>query len=93
MQPGPGGNLLGETRADHVHDPFFIRKLTRLELGIDQVAVQRQFKTPASGRNQLEILNLLLVRVEKLARQTEGLRLVISHAAILEFQVHIFSFP
>jgi hypothetical protein len=71
---------------------LFIRKLASFELGIDQVAVHREFEATASGGDQLEVLNLLLVRREKLARQTDGLRLIISHRTILEFQVHIFSF-
>jgi hypothetical protein len=90
---GQGRKLLFETGTDHVDDPFFIGKLARFELGIDQIAIQGYFKTPASGWDQLEVLNFLLVGGEKLARQTDGLRLIISHAAILEFQVHVFSFP
>jgi hypothetical protein len=72
---------------------LFIGKLPCFELGIKQVAVQRKLEATASAGDQLEVLNLLLVRREKLARQTDGLRLVISHRTILEFQVHIFSFP
>jgi hypothetical protein len=33
----------------------------------------------------------LLVRGQELARQTDGLRLVISHRTVLQLYVHIFS--
>ena len=56
------GLLRVEAGLNCVHDQLFIRELTGLQLGIDQVAVQRYFETSASGRDQLKILNLLLVR-------------------------------
>ena len=85
--------LLLEMGTDRIQDPLFIGKLPRFQLGIDQVAIHGEFETATSARDQLEVLNLLLVGGQELVRQTDGLRLVVSHRAILEFQVHIFSFP
>ena len=67
---------------------MFIGKLAGLELRVNQFLVGAQLKTPAAGRDQLQVLNLLFVRAQQLARQTDGLRLVVSHRAVLKLQVH-----
>ena len=89
LWPGRRALLLFQTRPDSLHGPLFIREFARLELGVDQVAVDTQFESPATRRNQLQLANLLLVRRQQLARQTDGLRLIISHRAVLEFYLHI----
>jgi hypothetical protein len=81
FQPGP----------NRFHGPLFVRKLTGLELGIDQVAVDTQLKGTTARRNELQIANLLLVGTQELARQTDGLRLIISHRTVFEFYFHMLS--
>ena len=83
--------LFLQTCPNRLNRPWFLRKLARLELRVNQVAVNAQLEPPASGRYKLQLTNLLLVRGQELARQTDGLRLVISHRTVLEFYVHIFS--
>jgi hypothetical protein len=65
--------------------------LSGLELGIDQVAVDAQLEATALGRDERERLNLLFVRGQQLARQTDGLRLVVSHRTVHEFNIHPYS--
>jgi hypothetical protein len=74
--------------ADDVQHPLFLGKLLGLELGVNQIPIEGDFKAPATRGNQLEAADLLLVRRKQLARQTDGLRLVVSHRAIHEFQIH-----
>ena len=71
-----------------VQDPLFLGKLTRLELGIDQIPVDRNLKAPPARRNQLQIDYLLLVGGQQFARQTDGLRFIVSNRTILQLQVH-----
>jgi hypothetical protein len=71
-----------------VDDPLFIRKLARLELGVDQLSVDGDLEAAASRGDQLQLLDLLLVGGEQFVRQTDGLRLVVSHRAVFEFDVH-----
>ena len=71
-----------------VHDPLLIRELAGFEFGVDELAIDRDLETPASGWNEFQILDLLLVGVQELARQTDGLGFVISHRAVFEFHVH-----
>ena len=71
-----------------VEDPLFLGELTGLELGIDQVPVHGNLKATPARRNQLQIAYLLFVGGQQLARQTDGLRFIVSNRAILEFQVH-----
>ena len=63
-------------------------KFTRLQLGIDQLAVQRELKTAATGGFQLQAGDLLLVLCQNLGRQTDGPRLVISSRAVSEMHFH-----
>jgi hypothetical protein len=85
---GRDRGLLLDVLADGVHHPFFVGELPGLELGVDQVAIDRQLEAPAASGDQFQLSDLLLVRGQQLARQTDGLRLVPSHRAILEFQIH-----
>ncbi len=67
---------------------LFIRKLAGLQLRIDQLTVHGQLKTSATTRDELEVGDLLFEFFEQLLRQTDGLRFVVSHRAVFEFQVH-----
>jgi hypothetical protein len=80
--------LLLEPGADCVHNPLLVRELFGFQLGVDQVTVDGHFEAASAGREQLEVLDLLLVRVQQLARQTDGLRLVVSHRAVAQLQMH-----
>ena len=86
-----GRELLFQAGADRLDRPRLFRELAGLHLGIDQVAIDRQLKAAAARRNHLQFADLLLVRAEQLARQTDGLRLVISHRTVLEFYFHMLS--
>jgi hypothetical protein len=85
---GAGGSGFAETGADRVEDPLLVGELAGLEFGVEQFPVGGQFKAAASGRDQLQVANLFLIRAEQFARQTDGLRLVVSHRTVLQFQVH-----
>jgi len=54
-----------------------------LLLGIDFFSVHRDFKDAASGWNEFQRTNVLF-EPKKFFRQTDGLRLVVSHAAIFD---------
>src|SRR5688572_839964 len=60
-----------------------VGKLTRLQLRIDELAVDRELETTAAGWNQRQALYLLLVGSQDSVRQTDGLRLIASQRAIL----------
>ena len=70
-------------RADGLNGPLFVWKLAGFQLGIDQVAVDAQLEASASRGDELELFDLLFVGGQQLARQTDGLRLVVSHRAVL----------
>src|SRR5690242_8409284 len=93
MASGEEGNRAGrqgslllffQTCPNRLHRPWLLRELACLELGVDQVAVDTQFETPTAGRNQLQLADLLLVGGQELARQTDGLRLIVSHRTVFE---------
>ena len=75
-------------RADGLNGPLFVWKLAGFQLGIDQVAVDAQLEASAARGDELELFDLLLVGGQQLARQTDGLRLVVSHRAVFQFHVH-----
>jgi hypothetical protein len=58
-------------------------------LGIDFLSVNAHFKDPATCRDQRQRTNILF-QPQKFFRQTDGLRLVVSNAAIFDdyFQSH-----
>lgn len=74
--------------ADLADQFVLVRKRARLELGIDQLPVERHFKASPTGRLQLEAFDLLFVAGEQFRRQTDGLRLVVSHRAVTEMDLH-----
>jgi hypothetical protein len=79
--------------ADLVDHPFFIGELACGKFRVQQLAVDRYFETSSLARDQFQIVDLLFVSVEQLARQTDGLGLVVSHRAVLELKVHEDSSP
>src|SRR4051794_12655864 len=81
-------SLVLETGAHRIEHPLIFGKLARFQLRVDQLVIDGDLEAASAGRNELETLNLLLVRTQQLARQTDGLRLVVSHRAILQLQVH-----
>jgi hypothetical protein len=54
-----------------------------LFLGVDFLSVHGDFKDAASGRDERQRTNVLF-EPKKFFRQTDGLRLVVSHAAIFD---------
>lgn len=60
----------------------FLWELPGVQLGIHQLSVELELKGAAAGGNQRQAGNLLLVCFQELGRQTDGLRLVISHRAV-----------
>ena len=69
-------------------DRFLLGKLARLQFGIEQAPVGDQLEAAAAGRDQFQALDALFESGQQLARQTDGLRFVVSHRAVLQFQVH-----
>ena len=67
---------------------FFIGKLTGLQLRVKQFPIHGQLEAASAARDELQVGDLLFVFSEQLLRQTDGLRFVVSHRAIFEFQVH-----
>ena len=84
---GRAGSLLRQ-RAHRVQHPLLVGEPTALQFGVDQLAVDGQLEAAAAAGDQLQVADLLLVRVQQLARQTEGLRLVVSHRTVFQLQVH-----
>jgi hypothetical protein len=85
----PGStSLLLQAVANRVDDRLFIRKLASVQLGVNQLPVHGQLEATSARGNQVEPLDLLLVRRQQLVRQTDGLRLVVSHRAVTQFHVH-----
>ena len=79
---------------DGRHHLRLIGKLACLQLGVQQLAIDGQFEAAAAAWDELQFLDLLLVRAEQLGRQTDGLRFVISHRTVLQLHVHEWSlFP
>jgi pre-rRNA-processing protein TSR3 len=83
-----GEELLLHASADRFHYLLFVRELPGLEFRVHQVPVHGQLKATSAGGDQLEVLDLLFVPSQQFGRQTDGLRLVVSHRAILQLQIH-----
>lgn len=80
-----GSRLLG-FGSDGFENGVGVGKLSGLKLGKDFFAVDRDFEGASTGRNQAEGLDLLL-ELEQFLRQTDGMGLVVSSRAILDFDV------
>jgi hypothetical protein len=91
-RPGQDGSLLFlEPGTDRLDNPLLVGEFPVLELGINEVPVDGQFEAPSACWYQLQVTDLLLVSAQELARQTDGLRFVISHRTVFQFQVHKIS--
>ena len=77
-----------EQTADGVEDPLLVGELARAQLGVNQGPIRLQLEAAALRRDQLEVVDLLFVFLEQLARQTDGLRLVVSHGTIRQLEIH-----
>jgi hypothetical protein len=75
-------------RTDGVKDPLFVGKLASIEFRVHKIAVERELEAPAGCRDQLQLADLLFVGCQEFARQTDGLRLVVSHRAVFQFDFH-----
>jgi hypothetical protein len=60
----------------------FFREACEFLFGKDQLAVQRDFKDTAAGRNQGELSYVCPEEVQDLIRQTDGTGQVVSHRAV-----------
>ena len=84
-----GYAVLLQLRADRVYGPLLVRELAGGEFGIDEIAVDGEFEAAAAAGDELHVFELLLVGREQLRRQTDGLRFVVSHRAVLELYFHV----
>jgi hypothetical protein len=69
---------------DRFQNPFLFGELSFLQFRVDEIPVDGYLEATSAGRNQLQIANLLLVGRQQLARQTDGVRLVVSNRTVLE---------
>jgi hypothetical protein len=69
-------------------DRFRSGKLARLEFGIYRFSIDPDLKSPARRRDQMQRANILF-EPEQFFRQTDGLRLVVSKAAIFNGNVQV----
>lgn len=72
-------------RPDHFR---VFREHAGLQLGINLAAVYREFKATAARWDERHLFDLLLEMRKQPARQTDGLRLVVSHGAVAKVNVH-----
>ena len=77
-----GGGIQPGT--DGFYDGCGIGKFAGLLFGIDFFAVNGHFEDAAAHRNECERTDILL-QPQQLFRQTDGVRFIISHAAVLDF--------
>ena len=84
------GLPLRQASAYRLDGPLLVGELAGLELRIKQFSVHAQLESPTACRDQLQVANLLFVGGEQLARQTDGLWLVVSHGTVLQLHVHGF---
>jgi hypothetical protein len=75
--------------ADELEHLLFVGEFPGFELRVDEVPVERQLEAAATAGDQLQLVDFLLVRGQQLGRQTDGLRLVVSHRAVFEFHFHL----
>ena len=74
----------------HRFDHFLlIRELAGFELGVNQLTVERQLEAAAAAGDKLQFLDLLLVRRQDLARQTDGFGLIASGSAVFDLDNHV----
>jgi hypothetical protein len=83
-----GRPLLFGLAPDVVEYPLLIGELTSLQLGVNQLPVHGQLKTPTAGGDQFQVADALFEGSQQLARQTDGLRLIVSHRTVLQLHIH-----
>jgi hypothetical protein len=93
VRPAREKSFLPQAAANSLDRPLLIGELAGVQLGVDQFAVDGQLEAAASRWDQFQLTDLLFVRGEQLARQTDGLRLVVSHRTVTQFDVqgHLLS--
>jgi hypothetical protein len=77
-----------EAGADHLDNGLLVGELAGLELGVEQLAVRLQLEAASLGRDEGQVVDLLLVRRQQFGRQTDSLGLVVSHRAVAQLQFH-----
>lgn len=80
-------HLSGQLR-NRLQGPGFVGEFAFLELAVDQLAVHGQLETAAIGGLKLECGDFLLEAGKQLRRQTDGLGLVVSLAAVAQMDFH-----
>jgi hypothetical protein len=80
--------------ADGFENGVGIGELFRLQLGIDFFAINADLKSTTTGGHQFQCAYFLF-ESQELFRQTDGLWLIVSNAAIFDcdFQAHVFVKP
>lgn len=73
---------------DRFKDRFRSGKLACLEFGINRLSIDTDLKRTARRRDQMQRTNILF-EPEQFFRQTDGLRLVVSKAAIFNGNVQV----
>jgi hypothetical protein len=68
------------------HDRVGFGKLARGGLGVDGLAVGGDLKSATAPRNELQRGDILL-KLEQFFRQTDGVRLIVSHRAVFDRDV------
>jgi len=71
-----------------LHSPAFVGKCTFLQLAVDELTVHGQLKAPPIGGLQFEGTDSCFIPAQDFPRQTDGLRLVISLAAVTQMNAH-----
>ena len=74
--------------SDGFQNPFLFGEFPSLQLRVNEIPVNGHLEATFAGRNQFQVADLLLVSRQQLARQTDGLRLIVSNRTILDLQVH-----
>jgi hypothetical protein len=77
-----------EPLADDAQHAAFVGEFAGLQLGVDQLAIERDLKAAAAGGEELQTLDLLFIFRQDLACQTDSLRLVASNRAVTQLNVH-----
>jgi hypothetical protein len=86
QQPvGLEGLYLLSNLGDHLS---LVGKLARVELGIEQLVADGQLEASAARGDQFKGFDLLFVFTQQLARQTDGLGLIVSHGAVTKCDLH-----
>ena len=75
---------------DQRHDLALFREAIEAFLGEDQLTVIRDLEHAAAGGLQVEVFDLAPVGMDKLFRQADGIRGVVSNDAKLDCDIHSY---